>query len=119
MTLQQLKYVVTTADAGTVSEAAKRLYIAQPSLTASIKELEHELGITIFQKSTSLPAFMKRQNTFRLTGCLSARSAALPPAKSATSSSMPTSGTSWHSSRKLPRKFGADFSVFYAGSQVF
>ena len=47
MTLQQLKYVVTTADTGTVSEAAKRLYIAQPSLTASIKELEHELGITI------------------------------------------------------------------------
>ena len=51
MTLQQLKYVVTTADTGTVSEAAKRLYIAQPSLTASIKELEHELGITIFHRT--------------------------------------------------------------------
>lgn len=51
MTLQQLKYVVTTADAGTVNEAAKRLYIAQPSLTASIKELEHELGITIFHRT--------------------------------------------------------------------
>lgn len=51
MTLQQLKYAVTTADAGTVSEAAKQLYIAQPSLTASIKELEHELGITIFHRT--------------------------------------------------------------------
>lgn len=51
MTLHQLKYVVTTADAGTISEAAKQLYIAQPSLTASIKELEHELGITIFHRT--------------------------------------------------------------------
>ncbi len=51
MTLQQLKYAVTTADAGTVSEAAKQLYIAQPSLTASIKELERELGITIFHRT--------------------------------------------------------------------
>lgn len=48
MTLQQLKYAVTAASTGTISEAAKRLYIAQPSLTAAIKELEHELGILIF-----------------------------------------------------------------------
>lgn len=48
MTLQQLKYAVTAASTGTISEAAKRLYIAQPSLTAAIKELEHELGIMIF-----------------------------------------------------------------------
>lgn len=48
MTLQQLKYAVTAASAGTISEAAKRLYIAQPSLTSAIKDLEHELGIEIF-----------------------------------------------------------------------
>ncbi|MDO5785804.1 MAG: LysR family transcriptional regulator [Eubacteriales bacterium] len=51
MTLQQLKYVLTVADKGTISEAAKALYIAQPSLTNSIKELEKELGITIFQRT--------------------------------------------------------------------
>mgnify|MGYP000406394936 CR=1 FL=1 len=41
MTLLQLKYVVEVAAAGTISGAAKKLYIAQPSLTAAIKELEH------------------------------------------------------------------------------
>ena len=39
MTLLQLKYVVEVAAAGTISGAAKKLYIAQPSLTAAIKEL--------------------------------------------------------------------------------
>ena len=51
MTLSQLKYIVTIAEAGTISEAAKRLYIAQPSLTAAVKELEGELGITIFKRT--------------------------------------------------------------------
>lgn len=51
MTLIQLRYIVTVAAAGTISEAAKRLYISQPSLTAAIKELENELGITIFNRT--------------------------------------------------------------------
>lgn len=51
MTLQQLKYAVTAADKGTMSEAANSLFIAQPSLTNSIKELENELGITIFHRT--------------------------------------------------------------------
>lgn len=51
MTLMQMKYVVTTAQTGTISEAAKRHYISQPSLTAAIRELEQELGITIFDRS--------------------------------------------------------------------
>ena len=51
MTLTQLKYVVTTAQTGTISEAAKQLFISQPSLTSAIQELEHELGITIFTRS--------------------------------------------------------------------
>ena len=51
MTLQQLKYIVTVASKGTISEAAKELYIAQPSLTSAIKELESELGITIFNRT--------------------------------------------------------------------
>jgi DNA-binding transcriptional LysR family regulator len=36
MTLQQLKYVCTVADKGTISEAAKVLFLSQPSLTAAI-----------------------------------------------------------------------------------
>lgn len=51
MTLQQLKYIITVASKGTISEAAKELYIAQPSLTSAIKELETELGITIFHRT--------------------------------------------------------------------
>lgn len=40
MTLQQLKYVVTVAETGTITEAAGKLYISQPSLTMQIHELE-------------------------------------------------------------------------------
>ena len=47
MTLQQLKYVVATAEKGTVSEAAQSLFISQPSLTNAIRELEKEMNITI------------------------------------------------------------------------
>ena len=48
MTLKQLQYIVTIADTGNITEAAKRLFIAQPSLTAAVHELEKEYGITIF-----------------------------------------------------------------------
>lgn len=51
MTLQQLKYVVTVAEMGTLSDAAKHLFISQPSLTKSIKELEKEMGIIIFDRT--------------------------------------------------------------------
>ncbi|MCQ5063261.1 LysR family transcriptional regulator, partial [Faecalibacillus intestinalis] len=40
MTLAQLRYVITVALLGTLSSAAKRLYISHPSLTSAIKELE-------------------------------------------------------------------------------
>lgn len=48
MTLQQLKYVIAVAEKGTISEAAKTLFISQPSLTNAIKELENEIQIEIF-----------------------------------------------------------------------
>ncbi len=48
MTLKQLQYIVTVADTGNITEAAKKLFIAQPSLTASIHDLEKEYGIAIF-----------------------------------------------------------------------
>ena len=51
MTLQQLKYAVTIAQKGTISEASHTLYVSQPSLTNAIKELEAEINITIFHRS--------------------------------------------------------------------
>ena len=51
MTLQQLRYVTVVAETGTISGAAKALFISQPSLTAAIQELEKELGITIFLRT--------------------------------------------------------------------
>ena len=51
MTLQQLHYAITIAEIGSLNKAAEILYIAQPSLTGSLKELERELGITIFNRS--------------------------------------------------------------------
>ena len=45
MTLQQLRYVITVAQKGTISEAAKELFISQPSLTNAIRELEKEMNI--------------------------------------------------------------------------
>lgn len=51
MTLQQLRYVVTVAEKGSVSEAAKALFLSQPSLTNAMKELENEMQITIFNRT--------------------------------------------------------------------
>ena len=51
MTLKQLLYAVTIAETGNITEAAKKLFIAQPSLTAAIQSLEQEYGITIFSRS--------------------------------------------------------------------
>ena len=48
MTLKQLQYVTTVAETGNITEAAKKLFIAQPSLTAAVHELEKEYNITIF-----------------------------------------------------------------------
>ncbi len=48
MTLQQLKHVIAIADVGSMNEAAKQLFVSQPSLSATVKELEKELGINIF-----------------------------------------------------------------------
>ncbi len=51
MTLQQLRYIVTVAETGNITEAAKRLFISQPSLTNAIHELEKEMQITIFNRT--------------------------------------------------------------------
>ncbi len=51
MTLQQLKYIIEIAETGSITMAAQRLFIAQPSLSKSVAELEKEMGITIFNRS--------------------------------------------------------------------
>ncbi|MCI7796039.1 MAG: LysR family transcriptional regulator [Lachnospiraceae bacterium] len=50
MTLTQLKYVIAVAETGSMNEAAKKLFIAQPSLSQSVKELENEIGIELFRR---------------------------------------------------------------------
>ena len=51
MTLTQLKYVITIADTGSMNEAAKLLFISQPSLSLALKELENEIGTELFKRS--------------------------------------------------------------------
>ncbi len=51
MTIQQLRYVIVICDEGSLNKASEQLYIAQPSLTSALQELEKELGITIFNRS--------------------------------------------------------------------
>ena len=51
MTLIQLKYILTIAETKSLNKAAEQLYVSQPSLTNALKELEKEIGITIFFRS--------------------------------------------------------------------
>jgi DNA-binding transcriptional LysR family regulator len=51
MTLQQLSYAIAISEAGSLNKASEVLYVSQPSLTESVKELEKELGISIFIRS--------------------------------------------------------------------
>ena len=51
MTIQQLRYVIVICEEGSLNKASEQLYIAQPSLTSALQELEKELGITIFNRS--------------------------------------------------------------------
>ncbi|MEU4828989.1 LysR family transcriptional regulator [Actinomadura citrea] len=51
MNLRQLRYVVATADHGTMTSAAQALYVAQPALSRAVRELERELGLELFARS--------------------------------------------------------------------
>ena len=51
MTLQQIKYVIGIAETGSFNKASEKLYVSQPSLTATIHDLEDELGIEIFNRT--------------------------------------------------------------------
>lgn len=51
MTLQQLRYVMAVTECGSMNEAAKKLFVSQPSLSGAVKELEMETGIEIFKRT--------------------------------------------------------------------
>lgn len=52
MTIQQVRYVIEIARHGSFSEAAKALFVSQPSLSNAVKELETELNIKIFTRTS-------------------------------------------------------------------
>lgn len=51
MTLQQLRQVLTIAESNSMNEAAKKLFVSQPNLSATVREVEEELGITVFMRN--------------------------------------------------------------------
>jgi len=53
MNIQQLRYVVAIATSGTFREAAEKMYVSQPSLSISVRDLEKELGFKIFRRTSS------------------------------------------------------------------
>ena len=64
MTLQQLKYVITVAETGAITEATNKLYISQPSLTNAIHELEKEMNIFIFNRTNKGISLSKEGESF-------------------------------------------------------
>lgn len=52
MRIQQLEYLERIVESGSINEASKRLFLTQPSLSNAVKELENEMGIQIFQRSS-------------------------------------------------------------------
>ena len=51
MQLRHVEYFVATADAGSVSGAAARVHVTQPALSRQLRQLEHDLGVTLFDRS--------------------------------------------------------------------
>ena len=64
MTLQQLRYVAEIAVTGSLSRAAERMYVAQPSLSASIRELENEIGVKLFNRGNRGVSLTNEGSTF-------------------------------------------------------
>ena len=52
MTLKQLQYIIKIVACGSITEASKQLFMTQPSLSAAVKELESELVIEIFYRTS-------------------------------------------------------------------
>ena len=52
MTLQQIRYMITIAETGSLGKAAEKLFVSQPSLSGAVKEMETELGLTLFHRGS-------------------------------------------------------------------
>lgn len=64
MKLQQLKYVVKVAEMGNITEASRRLFVSQPSITAAIHDLEREMGVVIFERTNKGVVVTSEGETF-------------------------------------------------------
>lgn len=64
MKLQQLIYAVKVAECGNITEAARRLFVSQPSITSAIRELESEMGVVIFDRSNRGVVVTEEGETF-------------------------------------------------------
>lgn len=51
MTLQQMNYLLTIAESHSMNKAAEKLYISQPTLTGAVRDVEKEIGISIFHRT--------------------------------------------------------------------
>ena len=64
MTLQQLHYAITIAEVGSLNKAAEILYIAQPSLTSSMKELQKEAFAYAYHCKREQPTVEEAQHAY-------------------------------------------------------
>lgn len=64
MTLQQLRYVIQVVESGSLNQAAKSLFISQPSLSKAIHELEKEMGISLFIRTNKGIILSEEGNKF-------------------------------------------------------
>lgn len=64
MKLQQLRYVVKVAECGSITEASRRFFVSQPSVTASIRDLENEMGVHIFERTNKGVIVSEEGETF-------------------------------------------------------
>ncbi len=64
MKLQQLAWTVKVAECGNVTEAARRLFVSQPSVTAAVRDLEREMGVRIFDRTSKGVTLTEEGETF-------------------------------------------------------
>ena len=76
MTFQQLKYIIEISKSRSITAAAQNLFISQPSLSKSVKELETELGITILERTRHGISFTSSGNLIKVINAVEAPHAA-------------------------------------------
>jgi DNA-binding transcriptional LysR family regulator len=62
--LQQLIYAVKVAECGSITEAARRLFVSQPSVTSAIHDLEQEMNVRIFDRTNKGVVVSAEGDTF-------------------------------------------------------